>query len=112
MVDHDGLAGHFDCVGVCEDSAAATATAVASRCAGTATTATTATTAGACAGASAASAHRGGSLLRKTVEELNAERPFADVSFDYDMSLIRDDQRAILQKNADYMRRWINSRDR
>jgi peptidoglycan-associated lipoprotein len=47
---------------------------------------------------------------RKTVEELNAERPFADVSFDYDMSLIRDDQRAILQKNADYMRRWTSIR--
>ena len=36
--------------------------------------------------------------------------PLADVSFDYDMSLIRDDQRAILQKNADYMRRWTSIR--
>ncbi len=43
---------------------------------------------------------------RKSLDELNAERPLLDVSFDYDMSLIRDDQRAILQKNADFMRRW------
>jgi peptidoglycan-associated lipoprotein len=36
--------------------------------------------------------------------------PAAPVSFDYDMSLIREDQRAILQKNADYMRRWTSIR--
>jgi peptidoglycan-associated lipoprotein len=47
---------------------------------------------------------------KKTVDELNAERPLADVSFDYDMSLIRDDQRAMLQKNADYLRRWTSVR--
>ena len=39
--------------------------------------------------------------------------PLGDVSFDYDMALVRDDQRAILQKNADYLRRWtIGPRDR
>src|SRR4030095_15407980 len=47
---------------------------------------------------------------RKTLEELNAERPLSDVSFDYDMAMIRDDQRAILQKNADYLRRWTTVR--
>ena len=36
--------------------------------------------------------------------------PLVDVSFDYDMSLIRDDQRAALQKNADYLRRWTSVR--
>ena len=45
-------------------------------------------------------------FARKTLDELNAEMPLADVSFDYDMSSIREDQRAILQKNADFMRRW------
>jgi len=45
-------------------------------------------------------------FARKSLDELNAERPLLDVSFDYDMSLIRDDQRAILQKNADFMRKW------
>jgi len=29
------------------------------------------------------------------------------VSFDYDMSSIREDQRPVLQRNADYMRRWM-----
>jgi len=49
-------------------------------------------------------------FAKKTVDELNKEMPLADVSFDYDMSLIREDQRAILQKNADYMRRWTSIR--
>jgi len=47
---------------------------------------------------------------KKTVDELNKEMPLADVSFDYDMSLIREDQRATLQKNADYLRRWASVR--
>jgi peptidoglycan-associated lipoprotein len=45
---------------------------------------------------------------RKTLEQLNAERPLGDVSFEYDMSSIREDQRAVLQRNADYMRRWMS----
>lgn len=49
-------------------------------------------------------------FAKKTVDELNKEMPLADVSFDYDMSLIRDDQRATLQKNADYLRRWTSIR--
>jgi peptidoglycan-associated lipoprotein len=49
-------------------------------------------------------------FAKKTVAELNAEMPLADVSFDYDMSIVRDDQRAILQKNADYLRRWTSVR--
>jgi peptidoglycan-associated lipoprotein len=49
-------------------------------------------------------------FAKKTVDELNAERPLVDVSFDYDMSIIRDDQRAALQKNADYLRRWVSVR--
>ena len=49
-------------------------------------------------------------FAKKTVDELNKEMPLVDVSFDYDMSLIRDDQRAMLQKNADYLRRWTSVR--
>src|ERR1051325_4890422 len=45
---------------------------------------------------------------RKTLEQLNAERPLGDVSFDYDMSSIKEDQRPVLQRNADYMRRWMS----
>ena len=43
---------------------------------------------------------------KKTVDELNAEMPLADVMFDYDQFAIREDQRATLQKNAEYLKRW------
>jgi peptidoglycan-associated lipoprotein len=45
-------------------------------------------------------------FAKKTVEQLNAEMPLGDVLFDYDQFAIRDDQRGVLQKNADYLRRW------
>ena len=43
---------------------------------------------------------------RKTLEQLNAERPLGDVFFDLDESSIRDDARPLLQKNAEWMKRW------
>jgi peptidoglycan-associated lipoprotein len=46
----------------------------------------------------------------KTLAQLNAERPLGDIAFDYDMSTLRDDARATLQRNADYMRRWPSIR--
>jgi peptidoglycan-associated lipoprotein len=49
-------------------------------------------------------------FARKTVDELNAEMPLADVMFDLDQSTIRDDQRATLQRNADFLRRWTSVR--
>jgi len=49
-------------------------------------------------------------FARKTLDQLNAEMPLGDVIFDYDMSAIREDQRGLLQKNADYMRRWTTIR--
>lgn len=49
-------------------------------------------------------------FARKTLEQVNAEMPLDDVSFDYDMSVIREDQRGLLQKNADWMRRWATTR--
>jgi peptidoglycan-associated lipoprotein len=45
-------------------------------------------------------------FARKTLEQLNAEMPLGDVMFDYDQAAVREDQRALLQKNADYMRKW------
>jgi peptidoglycan-associated lipoprotein len=45
-------------------------------------------------------------FAKKTVQQLNAEMPLAVVVFDYDQFAIREDQRAVLQKNADYLRRW------
>jgi peptidoglycan-associated lipoprotein len=49
-------------------------------------------------------------FAKKTVDQLNAEMPLGVVQFDYDMFNIRDDQRGVLQKNADYLRRWTSVR--
>jgi peptidoglycan-associated lipoprotein len=49
-------------------------------------------------------------FLKKTLDQLNAEMPLGDVMFDYDMAAVKDDQRALLQKNADWMRRWTTTR--
>jgi peptidoglycan-associated lipoprotein len=47
---------------------------------------------------------------RKTLDELNAERPLANVFFDYDESVVRDEARGPLQRNADWLRRWTSTR--
>ena len=47
---------------------------------------------------------------RKTVDQLNAEMPLTDVEFDYDQASVKDDQRPVLQKNADWLRRWASVR--
>jgi peptidoglycan-associated lipoprotein len=47
---------------------------------------------------------------RKSLAELNAEMPLGDVFFDFDMSVIREDARPVLQRNADYLRRWTSTR--
>jgi peptidoglycan-associated lipoprotein len=49
-------------------------------------------------------------FARKSLDQLNSEMPLGDVAFDYDQSTVRDDQRGILQKNADWMRRWTTTR--
>jgi peptidoglycan-associated lipoprotein len=49
-------------------------------------------------------------FARKTVADLNAERPLADISFAYDVADLTDSSRAALQKNADYLRRWSTTR--
>ena len=45
----------------------------------------------------------------KSLEQLNAEKPLAEVYFDLDESSIRDDARPILQRNADWMKRWVST---
>jgi peptidoglycan-associated lipoprotein len=47
---------------------------------------------------------------RKSVDQLNAERPLDDVYFDLDRSDIRDDARASLQKDADWLKKWTSTR--
>ena len=49
-------------------------------------------------------------FARKTLDELNAERPLADVLFELDQWSFGEDARAILQKNADWLRRWTSTR--
>ena len=47
---------------------------------------------------------------QKTLAQLNAEAPLADVFFDLDQSTIRPDAQAILQTTAAYLRRWPSTR--
>jgi peptidoglycan-associated lipoprotein len=49
-------------------------------------------------------------FARKTLDELNAERPLADVLFDLDEWTLREDARVILAKNANWLRRWTSTR--
>jgi peptidoglycan-associated lipoprotein len=46
----------------------------------------------------------------KTLEQLNSEKPLSDVLFDLDSAQVRDDARPLLQKNADWMKRWTSTR--
>ena len=48
-------------------------------------------------------------FAQKSLEQVNAERPLGDVFFDLDESTIRDDARALLQRNADWMKRWAST---
>jgi peptidoglycan-associated lipoprotein len=48
-------------------------------------------------------------FARKSLEQLNGEKPLGDVFFDYDRSDIRDDGRAALQRNADWMKRYTSA---
>jgi peptidoglycan-associated lipoprotein len=47
---------------------------------------------------------------QKTVDQLNAEKPMADAYFDYDKSDLREDARAVLGRDADYLKRWPSVR--
>ena len=49
-------------------------------------------------------------FARKTLDELNAERPLVDVFFDFDQWSVRDDARPALQRNAEWLRRWSSTR--
>jgi peptidoglycan-associated lipoprotein len=42
----------------------------------------------------------------KTLQQLNDEKVLGDVYFDLDSQTIRDDAKPVLQKNADWMKRW------
>jgi peptidoglycan-associated lipoprotein len=46
----------------------------------------------------------------KTLDQLNAEKPLEDAFFDLDSQTIRDDARASLQKDADWLKRWTSTK--
>lgn len=46
----------------------------------------------------------------KPLDRLNAERPLGDVFFEYDRAELSDAARAVLQKNAEWLRRWTSTR--
>jgi len=48
-------------------------------------------------------------FARKSLAQLNSERPLDDVFFDLDKSEIRSDARSPLQKDADWMKRWAST---
>ena len=43
---------------------------------------------------------------RKTVDDLNREKPMTDAFFALDSYQVGDDQKAALQKDADWLKRW------
>jgi peptidoglycan-associated lipoprotein len=45
-------------------------------------------------------------FARKSVDQLNAEKPLDDVFFDLDKSAVRDDAKPALQKDADWLKKW------
>ena len=46
----------------------------------------------------------------KTLDQLNAEHPLGDAFFDLDHSDIRDDAKAAVQKDADWLKRWTSTK--
>jgi peptidoglycan-associated lipoprotein len=48
-------------------------------------------------------------FAQKSLDQLNAEKPLGEVFFDLDESSVRDDARPILQRNADWMKRWTST---
>lgn len=45
-------------------------------------------------------------FAQKSLEQLNAEKPLADVFFDYDKSDVKEEGRGVLAKDADWLKRW------
>jgi len=45
-------------------------------------------------------------FARKSLDDLNAEKPLADAYFALDSAQIGDDQKPALQKDADWLKRW------
>lgn len=44
-----------------------------------------------------------------TLQQLNEQKPLADVFFAYDSADLSDASRAALQKNSEWLRRWVST---
>jgi peptidoglycan-associated lipoprotein len=49
-------------------------------------------------------------FARKSLEDLNNEKPLGDAYFDLDSSQIRSDAQPVLQKDADWLKRWRSTK--
>jgi len=49
-------------------------------------------------------------FAKKTLEELNKEKPLADVLFGYDQTNLTDEARARLAKNMEWLKRWTSTK--
>ncbi len=49
-------------------------------------------------------------FAKKSLEELNAEKPLTDVFFAYDSYTVSEEGRAALQKNMEWLRKWGSTR--
>lgn len=49
-------------------------------------------------------------FAKKTLEQLNAEKPLADVYFAYDSTDLSEEARASLQKNLQWLNRWTSTK--
>ena len=49
---------------------------------------------------------------RMTLDQLNASQPLNDVFFDYDQNFLRDDARRVLQRDAQWLAKWPQTRIR
>ena len=45
-------------------------------------------------------------FARKSVDQLNSEKPLDDVFFDLDESVVREDAKPALQKDAEWLKKW------
>ncbi|MBU4202900.1 MAG: peptidoglycan-associated lipoprotein Pal [Acidobacteria bacterium] len=49
-------------------------------------------------------------FMRKTLEEINAEKPLSLIHFDFDKYFVREDAKSILQQNAAWMKKFTSSK--
>jgi peptidoglycan-associated lipoprotein len=49
---------------------------------------------------------------RMTLDQLNASQPLSDVFFNYDQNILRDDARQVLQRNAQWLSKWPQTKVR